>query len=81
MATKLILKFDFLARQAVQLYVVVSSYGKRSVVAREGVIRNRVVEEVVNFGRRHIDYVGFCLERKQRRSSLLLLGQYDGLAL
>ena len=55
MSSQLILKLESAARFRVQVDVVLASYSQRLTVGREGVVRNWVMEEVVNFRGGHCD--------------------------
>ena len=66
MAFELILQCEFVAGAGVELDVVVSCYGLVFAVCGEGVVRNWVVEEVVDFGWGHGRW-----EEADRSSSLL----------
>ena len=53
MTSQFILKRKALAASLVQIDIVLAGYGKRLAVGGEGVIRDGMVEEVVDFRRRH----------------------------
>jgi len=81
MTTKLVDELEVVSRLAVELDVVVSSDSDGLAISSEGVVGNWCMEEVVDFWAGHRDcglmLVGRGYDlggRKQRRSSLLLLG-------
>lgn len=52
-----ILKLEATARLRIQVDIVLPSYSQRLTVGREGVVRNWVVEEVVDFWGGHCEVV------------------------
>lgn len=56
MASQFILELVAAARLLEQVYVVVPAHGERLTVGGERVVRNGMVEEVVDFGAGHVDW-------------------------
>jgi hypothetical protein len=52
-SSQLVLELETAALPCVQVDIVVTSYGEGLAVGGEGVVRNWVVKEVVDFGRNH----------------------------